>query len=204
MQNNYGTMLRNFRLDLQLSQKDVAKYLGVSLGTIQAWEKGKNVPKRAKRHVTMCSLFNLDTKERLAFDKCYIEHGGEISLSPKNKESTPEETEPNTEPTLETRLRDFQQYVEEDLKVRLDKAEVDITGCIADRMVDVSDYKDSIKLVNTLNKSEFRKINSEFKKLHSDIEALKLTKPGSLPKRTQVFMWLIGITSAVSIILHLI
>lgn len=44
------------RMELNLSQKALADVLGVSVGTVESWESGRNAPSGAARHL----LFLLD------------------------------------------------------------------------------------------------------------------------------------------------
>lgn len=43
---DFSVFIRNMRLNMNMSQEDLAKELGVSFATINRWETGKNKPSR--------------------------------------------------------------------------------------------------------------------------------------------------------------
>lgn len=50
--------LKNYRYQLELTQIDVAKFLGVTKQSISVWEKNNNVPDRHYKKI--CELYKIE------------------------------------------------------------------------------------------------------------------------------------------------
>lgn len=50
MSDNFSEFVKEVRLQLQISQEDLARELGVSFATINRWENGKTAPSRLARN----------------------------------------------------------------------------------------------------------------------------------------------------------
>ena len=59
MQDNFGTLIRDQRKSLHLTQEDIATLLGVSISTVRSYEQGKTFPK-VKSSLLLRELYGLD------------------------------------------------------------------------------------------------------------------------------------------------
>lgn len=50
MSENFSDFVKEVRLQLEMSQEDLARELGVSFATINRWENGKTAPSRLARN----------------------------------------------------------------------------------------------------------------------------------------------------------
>ncbi|WFF73009.1 helix-turn-helix transcriptional regulator [Proteiniclasticum sp. QWL-01] len=88
---NFSSNLKNLRKDANLTQKQLADKLGVSLGTIRNWEQGINVPKYPAMKI-LSEIFNVSLPELTGLDNFEVIENTPESLYDKETlfESTSE------------------------------------------------------------------------------------------------------------------
>ena len=62
--------LRERREQLGLTQQELAKLVGKSFRTIQAWERGESFP-NAKYVSVLCNIFNVDANDLLGWNEAH-------------------------------------------------------------------------------------------------------------------------------------
>lgn len=61
-QEKIGNLIKNIRIEHNLTQKELADKLGVTFQAVSKWERGQNIPD-IQQLKAICDLYNLDIKE---------------------------------------------------------------------------------------------------------------------------------------------
>ena len=68
----FGDKVKTLRLDLDLTQEELAKKIGVSPRTMFAYENGETYPRRREIYNTLATIFKVDVNYLLTEDEEFI------------------------------------------------------------------------------------------------------------------------------------